>query len=165
MPNFWFGLLAMLVFSVQLGWLPASGVGGWQFLVLPSLTLGISAAALIARLTRSSLLEILTEDYVRTARAKGLRERRVTFVHALRNALIPVVTLIGLQFGALLAGAVVVETVFARRGIGSLTLQSVTSKDFPLAQGLILFIATTYVLVNVVVDLFYVVIDPRIQYE
>lgn len=165
MPNFWFGLLAMLVFAVQLRWLPASGVGGWQFLVLPALTLGTSAAALIARLTRSSLLEVMGEDYVRTARAKGLRERRVTLRHALRNSLIPVVTLVGLQFGAMLSGAVVVETVFARRGIGALTLQAVTSKDFPLAQGLILFIAMVYVLVNVAVDLFYAILDPRIQYD
>ena len=165
MPNFWFGLLAMLVFAVQLRWLPASGVGGWQFLVLPALTLGTSAAALIARLTRSSLLEVMGEDYVRTARAKGLKERRVTLRHALRNSLIPVVTLVGLQFGAMLSGAVVVETVFARRGIGALTLQAVTSKDFPLAQGLILFIAIAYVLVNVAVDLFYATLDPRIQYD
>lgn len=165
MPNFWFGLLAMLVFSVQLGWLPASGVGGLPFLVLPAVTLGISAAALIARLTRSSLLEVLGEDYIRTARAKGVREQRITFRHALRNSLIPVITLVGLQFGTLLAGAVVVETIFARRGIGSLTIQAVTSKDFPLAQGLIMFIAAIYVLVNIVVDLAYSVVDPRIQYN
>lgn len=165
MPNFWFGLLAMLVFSVQLRWLPASGVGGLPFLVLPAITLGISAAALIARLTRSSLLEVLGEDYIRTARAKGVREQRITFIHALRNSLIPVITLIGLQFGALLAGAVVVETIFARRGLGSLTIQAVTSKDFPLAQGLIMFIAAMYVLVNIAVDLAYSTVDPRIQYR
>jgi peptide/nickel transport system permease protein len=165
MPNFWFGLMAMLVFAIQLGWLPASGVGGFKFVILPALTLGISAAAIIARLTRSSLLEALGEDYVRTARAKGVRERRVTFIHALRNSLIPVVTLIGLQFGSLLAGAVVSETVFARRGLGSLTLEAVTSKDFPLAQGLILIIALIYVVVNIIVDMLYAALDPRIQYS
>jgi peptide/nickel transport system permease protein len=165
MPNFWFGLLAILLFAVWLGWFPASGVGGIEFLVLPAVTLGIASAAAIARLTRSSLVESLSEDYVRTARAKGLNEWWVTFAHALRNSLIPVVTLMGLQFGSLLAGAVVTETIFARRGIGSLTLQAVTSKDFPLAQGLVLLIAAAYVLVNIMVDVAYAWLDPRIRYR
>ena len=165
MPAFWFGLLAIFVFAVAFGLLPASGVGGPQYLVLPAVTLGIGSAAAITRLTRSSLLEALAEDYVRTARAKGLREWRIVAGHALRNSLIPVITLMGLQFGALLAGAVVTETVFARRGLGALTLQAVTSKDFPLAQGLVMFIATLYVLVNIVVDLAYSYLDPRIRYS
>jgi ABC-type dipeptide/oligopeptide/nickel transport system permease component len=164
MPAFWFGLLAIFVFAVAFGLLPASGVGGPQYLVLPAVTLGIGSAAAITRLTRSSLLEALAEDYVRTARAKGLLEWRIVAGHALRNSLIPVVTLMGLQFGALLAGAVVTETVFARRGLGALTLQAVTSKDFPLAQGLVMFIATLYVMVNLVVDLAYSYLDPRIRY-
>jgi peptide/nickel transport system permease protein len=165
MPSFWFGLLAVLIFAVWLGWLPASGADGPSYLILPAVTLGIASAAAIARLTRSSLVETLNEDFVRTARAKGLNDWNVTFRHALRNSLIPVVTLMGLQFGNLLAGAVVTETIFARRGIGSLTLQAVTSKDFPLAQGLVLLIAASYVLVNILVDLTYAWLDPRIRYD
>lgn len=165
LPSFWFGLILMLIFSVYLGWLPVSGQGSPEYLVLPAITLGISAAASIARLTRSSLLEVLNEDYVRTARAKGLAEVRVIAFHALRNSLIPVVTLLGLQFGHLLAGAVVVETVFARRGIGSLILQAVTSKDFPLAQGLVMVVAISYVLINLLIDVLYGFLDPRIRFE
>jgi peptide/nickel transport system permease protein len=165
MPNFWLGLLLMLIVSVHLGWLPVSGTGSWQQLVLPSLTLGTSAMAILARLTRSSLLETLNEDYVRTARAKGLRESMLVVRHALRNALIPVITVLGLQFGNLLGGALIVETVFARRGIGALTIQAILAKDFPLAQGLVLFSAVIYVLVNLTVDLLYGWIDPRISYS
>lgn len=164
MPNFWFGLLAILVFSVTLGWLPTSGQGGLKYLVLPAVTLGLSSAAVIARLTRSSLLETLGEDYIRTARAKGLRERTVMYRHALRNALIPVVTIIGIRFGALLGGSVVTEAVFARRGIGSLAITAITGKDFPLAQGIVLLAAVAYIAANLLVDLLYAVLDPRIRY-
>jgi len=165
MPNFWFGLLAILIFSVQLGWFPTSGIGGIKYLVLPTVTLGLSSAAVLARLTRSSLLETLGEDYIRTARAKGLVEQSVIWRHAFRNALIPVVTVIGLRFGALVGGSVVTEAVFARRGIGSLTISALTGKDFPLAQGLVLMLAGAYVTANLLVDLLYGVIDPRIRYE
>jgi peptide/nickel transport system permease protein len=165
MPRFWFGLIAMLIFSVWLGILPAFGEGTLAHLVLPAVSLGIATAATIARLTRSSVLEALDEDYVRTARAKGLREIIVVGKHALRNSLIPVVTVVGLQFGHMLAGAVVVETVFSRRGIGSLTMQAVMSKDFPLAQGLVMIIAFGYVLINVLVDLLYALLDPRVSYQ
>jgi len=164
MPNFWFGLMAILVFSVRLKLLPTSGHGGPEHLVLPAVTLGLSSAAVLARMTRSSLLEVLGEDYIRTARAKGLRERLVVWRHALRNALIPVVTIIGIRFGAMLGGAVITEAVFARRGIGSLMLTALTGKDFPLAQGLVLLAATAYLTANLGVDLLYGVLDPRVRY-
>lgn len=165
MPNFWFGLLVILIFAVHLGWLPSSGQEGLRYLVLPTLTLGLSEAAVLARLTRSSLLETLGEDYIRTARAKGLRERLVVWRHALRNSLIPVVTVIGIRFGSLIGGSVVTETVFARRGIGSLIIAAIGGKDFPLAQGLVLMSAAAYIVANLLVDLLYGVIDPRIGYE
>ncbi|MGQ0571222.1 MAG: ABC transporter permease [Armatimonadota bacterium] len=164
MPNFWLGLMAIIIFAVHLGWLPTSGQGTVWHLVLPGVTLGSASAALIARLTRSSLLETLGEDFVRTARAKGAAEPVVIFRHALRNALIPVVTVIGIQVGALLGGAVVTETVFARRGIGSLVVAAIQGRDFPLAQTLVLLSALSYVAANLVVDLLYTTIDPRIQY-
>ncbi|HEV8353505.1 MAG TPA: ABC transporter permease [bacterium] len=165
MPTFWFGLMAIIIFSVYLGWFPTSGEGSFSHLVLPAVTLGVFSAALIARLTRSSLLETLHEDFVRTARAKGLPESSIVYRHALRNALIPVVTVVGLQFGSLLAGAVITETVFARRGLGRLMVEAILGKDFPLVQTLVLLSAVTYVMVNLTVDLFYVVIDPRITYD
>lgn len=165
MPNFWLGLLAILVISVHLGALPVSGVGTWQHLVLPAITLGTGSMAILARLTRSSLLETLNEDYVRTARAKGLKEGVIIVRHALRNSLIPVITVIGLQFGALLGGSLIVEAVFARRGLGSLTIEAVIGKDFPLAQGLVLFTAVIYVFFNLLVDLLYGRLDPRIAYS
>ena len=163
MPSFWLGLLLIVVFSLHLGWLPATGGGDLRHLVLPAVTLGAVASALIARLTRSSLLEVLGQDYVRTARAKGLAGWPVVVRHALRNALIPVVTIFGVQFGNLLAGAVIVETVFSRPGLGRLIVGGILSKDFPLVQGTILFVATAYVLLNLVVDLSYAALDPRIR--
>lgn len=164
MPNFWLGLLFIFGFSLHLGWFPASGAGEVRHIALPALTLGLSASAIIARITRSSMLEVLRNDYVTTARAKGLRESRVIIRHVLRNALIPVVTMFGLQFGNLLAGTVVVETVFARPGIGRLLVESIVAKDFPVVQGVVLIIAISYVLVNLVIDVLYAVLDPRIRY-
>ena len=163
MPSFWLGFLLIFVFSLHLGWLPATGGGDLPHLVMPAVALGTIAAAIIARLTRSSMLEVLGQDYVRTARAKGLGGFAVVVRHALRNALIPVVTVFGLQFGNLLAGAVIVETVFSRPGLGRLIVGAILSKDFPLVQGTVLFVATAYVLINVVVDVAYAYVDPRIR--
>ena len=163
MPSFWLGLLLIFVFSLHLAWFPATGGGDLAHLVLPALTLGTIASAIIARLTRSSMLEVLGQDYVRTARAKGLAWWGVVVRHALKNALIPVITIFGLQFGNLLAGAVIVETVFSRPGLGRLIVGGILAKDFPLVQGTVLFIATAYVLINVLVDVAYAVVDPRIR--
>jgi len=163
MPSFWLGFLLIFVFSLHLGWLPATGGGDLLHLVMPAVALGMIAAAIIARLTRSSMLEVLGQDYVRTARAKGLGSGSVIVRHALRNALIPVVTVFGLQFGNLLAGAVIVETVFSRPGLGRLIVGGILAKDFPLVQGAVLFVATAYVLINVLVDLAYAFVDPRIR--
>ena len=163
MPSFWLGFLLIFVFSLHLGWLPATGGGDLLHLVMPAVALGMIAAAIIARLTRSSMLEVLGQDYVRTARAKGLGSGSVTVRHALRNALIPVVTVFGLQFGNLLAGAVIVETVFSRPGLGRLIGGGILAKDFPLVQGTVLFVAAAYVLINVVVDVAYAYVDPRIR--
>ena len=165
MPVFWFGLLAILIFSVELGWFPVAGRGSLRHLVLPAITLGISSMAIIARMTRSSMLEVLNQDYIRTARAKGLFDRGVVLKHALRNALVPVVTVVGLQFGALLAGAVITETVFTWPGIGRLLVESIRARDYPVVQGAVLLIATTFIVVNLVVDLVYGFIDPRIRYD
>jgi ABC-type dipeptide/oligopeptide/nickel transport system permease component len=165
MPSFWLGLLLILLFSVRLKWIPILGGTGLQGLVLPALTLGIGASAIIARLVRSSMLEVLGQEYITTARAKGLHGRIVILRHGLKNALIPVVTIIGLQFGALLGGAVVIETVFARRGIGRMAIDAILAKDFPVIQGTVLFAALVYVSVNLLVDLLYSVIDPRIRYD
>lgn len=164
MPVFWLGLMLMLLFSVWLGWFPATGKGGLAHLVLPSLTLGASSTAILARLTRSSLLEVIRADFVRTARAKGLPERLVVYKHSLKNALIPVITITGLQFGSLLGGAVLTETVFAWPGIGRLMVDSIAMRDFPVVQGAILLVAATFVLINLVVDLLYAWVDPRIRY-
>ena len=165
MPNFWLGPMLIILFSINLGWLPVSGKGGWEHLVLPAITLGMAMAAILTRMTRSSVLEVIHEDYIRTARAKGLRESRVIFKHALRNALIPVITLLGLQFGALLSGAVITETIFAWPGIGRLTIEAINKRDYPLVQGCVLTISLSYVLVNLLVDLVYSLVDPRIKYE
>ena len=164
MPIFWLGLLLILVFSIRLQWFPTSGAESWRSLVLPAFTLGFVSAALISRLTRSSLLEVLQEDYVRTARSKGVREWVVLMRHAAKNALIPVVTILGLQFGGMLAGAVVTETVFSRPGLGRLVVDAILWKDYPLVQGTVLFIAVIYVLVNLIVDVSYAWLDPRIHY-
>ena len=164
MPSFWTGLLLILVFSLSLGWFPISSTKSWQGLVLPSVTLALPALAVLARMTRSSLLEQLQQDYVRTARAKGLAGRVVIVRHALKNAFIPVMTIIGLQFGSLLAGAVIVETVFARPGLGRFTVSAILARDFPQVQGTVLVIAVAYVLVNLLTDLTYAWLDPRIHY-
>ncbi|HXJ82336.1 MAG TPA: nickel ABC transporter permease [Candidatus Methylomirabilis sp.] len=164
MPSFWLGLLLIFAFSLHLGWFPATGGGDLAHLVLPSVTLGAIASAIIARLTRSSMLEVLGQDYVRTARAKGLAWWGVVVRHALKNALIPIITIFGLQFGNLLAGAVIVETVFSRPGLGRLIVGGILAKDFPLVQGSVLFVATGYVLINVLVDIAYAFTDPRIRF-
>ncbi|MFD3004403.1 nickel ABC transporter permease [Thermus tengchongensis] len=165
MPVFWFGLLAILIFSVNLGWFPVAGKGTLAHLVLPAVTLGVNATALLARMTRGTLLEVLSQDYIRTARAKGLRERVVVFKHALRNAMIPVVTVAGLEFGSLLAGAVITETIFAWPGLGQLLVSSILARDYPVVQGAVLLVATSFILVNLLVDLLYAWIDPRVRYD
>jgi peptide/nickel transport system permease protein len=164
MPNFWLGLLLILTFSLQLGWFPAAGTGGWSYLVLPAITLGFSGVAIIARITRSSLLEVIHADYVRTARSKGLRPAIVIVKHAMRNSMASVMTVIGLQFGALLGGSVVVETVFGRQGLGFLTVQGIQRSDFPLVQVTVMLAALAFVVVNLLVDLTYSLLDPRIRY-
>ncbi len=162
-PNFWMGPLLILVFALWLGWFPVSGREGAGAVVLPALTLGTSLAAILARMIRSSVLEVLGEDYIRTAYAKGLSRRRVLLRHALPNALLPVITVLGLQLGTLLAGAVITETVFSWPGIGLLTIEAIQSRDYPVVQACVLLIALTYVLVNSLTDLLYAVIDPRIR--
>lgn len=164
-PNFWLGPMLAIIFAVQLGWLPVSGRGGWESLVLPAISLGAALAAILARMTRASLLEELRELYVRAARARGVSQSRAILRHALRNSLIPLVTILGLQFGAVLTGAVITETIFAWPGIGRLLIQSISFRDYPLVQGCILLIAVTYVSVNLITDLLYGVLDPRIRYE
>lgn len=161
-PSFWLGLLLIYLFSVRYHLIPIVGGPAWKSLILPAIALGLQASAIIARLVRSSLLEVLNEPYIVTARAKGLNGRTVVTVHAMRNALLPVVTIVGLQFGTLLSGTVIIESVFARQGIGRILVEALRARDFPTAQGTVLFIATIYVFVNLVVDLLYSVIDPRI---
>jgi peptide/nickel transport system permease protein len=163
MPSFWFGLLLIYVFSLTLGWLPATGQGGLNRLIMPAVVLGLGIAATIARITRSSMVEVMRKEYITTARAKGLRERVVIVRHALKNALIPILTMVGLEVGWLLGGAVVTETVFSRQGLGRLTINAVTQMDFPLVQGAVLFMAVFYMASNLIVDMLYVVVDPRIQ--
>jgi len=163
MPNFWLGPLLILLFSIQLGWLPVSGMGGVEHLILPAVTLGTALAAILTRMTRAGILEVIREQYIVTARAKGLAERKVLYKHALKNALIPVITILGLQFGALLSGSIITETIFSWPGIGRLVIQAVNQRDYPLVQGCVLAIALSYVLVNLVTDLFYSVADPRIR--
>ena len=164
-PNFWLGPMLAIVFAVALGWLPVSGRGGWDSLILPAISLGAALAAILARMTRASLLEELRELYVRAARARGVSNARAIIGHALRNSLIPLVTILGLQFGAVLTGAVITETIFAWPGVGRLLIQSIGFRDYPLVQGCILLIAVTYVTVNLLTDLVYGVLDPRIRYE
>ena len=175
MPVFWLGIVLMVLFSLTLGWLPASGMyqpyGGGdlldlaQHLVLPALTLAAASVTIVARLTRSAMLEVLGQDYIRTARAKGLVERSVVIRHALKNALVPIVTVIGVQAGYLLGGAVLTETVFAWPGVGTLMVQGILARDIPLVQGCVLVVALTFVLVNLAVDMLYAWLDPRIRYE
>jgi ABC-type dipeptide/oligopeptide/nickel transport system permease component len=164
MPTFWSGILMILLFGLKLGWLPIAG-SGWKSLIMPTITLAAPAAAVLARMTRSSMLEVLGQDFVRTARAKGLRDRFVVIRHVLRNALVPVITIVGIQFGALLGGAVIVESVFSRPGLGRYTVTAIEQRDFPQIQGIVLFAAAIYVFVNLAVDLMYAVIDPRIRYR
>ncbi|HUB19499.1 MAG TPA: ABC transporter permease [Acidobacteriaceae bacterium] len=162
-PSFALGPILILLVSIKLGWLPVSGAGDLAHLVLPAATMGSALAAILTRMVRTSMLEELGQDYIRTARAKGLPERTVVYRHALRNAMIPVMTLIGLQFGALLAGAIVTETIFSWPGIGRLTVSAISNRDYPLLQGCILAIGLTYVLVNLATDVLYMVVNPRIR--
>lgn len=164
-PTFWLGMVLLLVFAVNLQWFPAIGADGWASLVLPSVTIGIGAACVVARFLRGALLEVLGQDYITTARSKGVREHRVVVRHALRNAMIPVLTILGLQIGNLLAGAVVVETIFTRHGLGELLLAAITNRDFPVVQGAVLFAAAAYVVVNLLVDICYGLVDPRIHHS
>lgn len=171
-PSFWIGLMLMMLFSYYLRWLPASGragplwtLEGWKTILLPAIALGLGSAATIARMTRSSVLEVLNQDFIRTARAKGLAERVVIFRHALSNAMIPVVTIIGLRLGFLLGGAVIVEQVFAWPGIGTQVVTAIGNRDFPVVQAAVLMIALSFVLINLVVDMVYGMVDPRIRYD
>lgn len=164
LPSFWFGIMLMQLFALKWRLLPPSGVGTWQQMVMPSLTVAMASIAFITRMTRSALLDQLREDYVRTARSKGAASGRVVFKHALRNAFIPVLTTLGLQFGNLLGGAVIVESVFSLPGIGRLTVDAITGRDLPVIQGAILVVAIAFSLVNLLVDLGYAALDPRIRY-
>ncbi|SFE04712.1 peptide/nickel transport system permease protein [Paenibacillus catalpae] len=163
MPTFWSGILLIVLFSLQLGWFPAMGSDGWKTIVLPALTLGIVGAGFIVRMVRSSMLDIIDEHFMLTLRSKGLSERAVMYKHALRNALIPAVTMIGMLIGEMLAGTVVIETVFSRQGIGRIIGDALMAKDLPVVQGVIFITAVIYVLVNLLVDLSYSVIDPRVR--
>ncbi|MEQ8677695.1 MAG: ABC transporter permease [Aggregatilineales bacterium] len=165
MPVYWSSLLLIILFAVNLNWLPAIGQGGIDRLIMPAFALASVSAGSLARMVRSSMLEVLNQEYVLTARSKGLSERVIIMRHTLRNALIPVITILGLMFGGLLGGAVITETIFARLGIGQLYVEAVLQKDFPLVQGMTLFIALTYVLVNLFIDIIYVIVDPRIRYD
>lgn len=165
MPNFWLGPLLAILFAVKLGWLPVSGSGDWRHLVLPAATLGAALSAILARMTRASLLEELGELYVLAARARGLSRARAVLRHAFSNSLIPIVTIVGLQFGAVLTGTIITETIFAWPGIGRLLIQAIGFRDYPLVQGCILFISVTYVAMNLVTDLIYGALDPRIRYD
>jgi peptide/nickel transport system permease protein len=174
LPVFWLGILLQIVFGLKLQLFPVSGMyspGGTGFtdmlnhLILPSLALSAGAGAIIARMTRSSMLEVFEQDYIRTARSKGINERRVIYIHALKNAFIPILTVLGMQIGYLLAGAVLVEMVFSWPGIGTLMVNGILARDFPLVQGVILFVSTTYVIVNLLVDILYAILDPRISYQ
>ncbi len=165
MPNFWLGPLLAIVFAVRLGWLPVSGTGGLSHLILPAITLGAALSAILARMTRASLLEELRELYVLAARARGLSGVRAVVKHAFRNSLIPIVTIIGLQFGAVLTGTIITETIFAWPGLGRLLIQAISFRDYPLIQGCILFISVTYVAMNLLTDLTYGFLDPRIRFD
>jgi len=165
MPVFWLGLMLVVIFSIILKWLPAGGTGGWQHVILPSVTLAAFVVAFIARMTRSTMLETLSQDFTTTARSKGLQERVVVIKHALKNAMIPIITVVGLQFGLLLGGAVLTETVFAWPGLGRLIVDSILARDYPVIQGTILIFGLLYIMVNLIVDLIYALVDPRIRYD
>ncbi|MCM8736120.1 glutathione ABC transporter permease GsiC [Azospirillum sp. A1-3] len=164
-PSFWLGLLMIDLFSVKLGWLPTSGYGTWQHFVMPSLTLGLGVAAVMARFTRSAFIEIAREDYVRTARAKGVPSRLVVWKHTLRNALIPIITMVGLQFGFLLGGSIVVETVFSWPGLGRLLVDSVNYRDYTVIQAEILLFSLEFIIINLLVDVLYALANPEIRYS
>ena len=164
-PNFVLGPLLILAFAIQLDWLPVSGRGGFAHLVLPALTLGMALAGILSRMVRASLLEVLGQEYIRAARAKGLSEGRVILRHGLKASLIPVITVVGLQIGALLSGAIITEIIFAWPGLGRLTLQAIQARDYPLVQGCVLMFSFGYVLVNTATDLLYAYVDPRIRYD
>ncbi|SDC09856.1 peptide/nickel transport system permease protein [Melghirimyces thermohalophilus] len=171
-PNFWLGSMLILIFSVYWQWFPAAGFtqppwtwAGLRELILPAITLGTGSAALIARMTRSAVLEVIRQDYIRTARAKGVKEKSVILVHCMRNAMIPVITVIGLNFGFLLGGTIITEQVFAINGVGRLMVQAIAARDYPMVQGSVLLVATLFILVNLIVDILYAWIDPRIRYE
>lgn len=163
MPSFWLGFILIMIFAVRLKWFPTTGVGSWKNLVLPAITLGSSIAAIIARFTRSSILEVMKEDYIRTARAKGLKEKTVVWKHAFRNSMVSVITVAGMQFGHLLGGSVVTESVFAYPGIGSYLLDSINYRDYPAIQSLILIFSLHFIVINLVVDILYAVLNPEIQ--
>jgi ABC-type dipeptide/oligopeptide/nickel transport system permease component len=165
MPHFWLGIMLMLFFSVHLGWLPTSGRGTMAHLLMPAVSLGLSLMAMFARLTRSVMLEVLSLDYIRTARAKGLREEIVIAKHALKNALIPLVTVAGMQFGFLIGGTVIIETVFAWPGLGRLVVQAIFSRDYPLVQAIVFVLSLLFVGMNLLVDILYVYLDPQISYS
>jgi peptide/nickel transport system permease protein len=165
MPTFWLGLLAIYLFSLKLGWFPVAGTGGIRHLILPAVVLGIEGAGIVARMTRSSMLEVLRQDYIVTARAKGLVERRVLLSHGLRNAMIPVVTIIGFQVGYALGGAVIIEVIFGRQGVGRLAVQSILQHDIPMVLGTVMIVAFALVITNLIVDIGYAVLDPRIRYS
>jgi peptide/nickel transport system permease protein len=165
MPIFWFGLLLMLVFSVHLKWFPAGGKGTLWHLILPAIALGAASSAVIARMTRASMLEVIRQDFIRTARANGLREAIVIYKHALKNAMIPVITVFGLEFGYMLGGAVLTETVFSLPGVGRLMVEGIFQRDYPIVQGSMLLVATTFVVVNLLTDIAYALFDPKIRYE
>lgn len=163
MPVFWLGLISIFIFSLKLGWFPPAGTGGLKYLLLPALVVGFHSASTLARMTRASMLEVLREDYITTARAKGLREQVVVLRHALKNTLIPVVTIIGMQFSYNLGGMMVTETVFARKGLGMLTIQGILEHDIPVVQGTVLFVAIIFVVMNLIVDVSYAALDPRVR--
>lgn len=164
-PHFWLGPLLIIVFSLQLGWLPVSGQDGFTSIILPAITLGTALAAILARMVRATLLGVLSQDYIRTARAKGLREYAIILHHALRNAALPLITILGLQLGGLLAGTVITETIFAWNGIGRLTIESIQRRDYPVVQACVLLISVSYVVVNTLTDIIYAWLDPRVRYN
>lgn len=164
-PTFWLGLMLILIFSIALKILPVQGIGSWQHFVLPVANLAVGQSALIARLTRSSMIEVLSADYVRTARAKGLNQRRVLVRHALQNTLIPIITVVGLSIGGLLGGAIITETIFGLPGVGSLFINGIVNRDYPMIQGVVILGATAFIFVNLIVDVIYAFVDPRIRYE
>ncbi|HXJ78534.1 MAG TPA: nickel ABC transporter permease [Candidatus Methylomirabilis sp.] len=165
MPTFWLGIMLILVFSVRLSWLPSSGRGDVEHLVLPAITLGLFTTARIARLTRSGMLEVLAQDYIRTARAKGVSEPPVVWKHALKNASIPIVTIVGIELGTLLGGSVITETIFAWPGVGRLSVQAIFNRDYPVVQAAVFLLASTFVIVNFLVDVAYTYLDPRIRFR